>query len=59
MHILLTFNFITYLKLLLTGDTYTLNKLKELKRLYKTFKHSKYKFITKDKKITNLFLQKI
>ena len=59
MYLFLTFNFFTYLKLLLTGDTYALNKLKEIKRLYKTFRHSKYKFITKDKKITNLFLQKI
>ncbi len=54
-----TFNFFIFLKLLISGDTYTLAKLKEQKRLYKTFRHSKYKFITKDKKITNLFLQKI
>lgn len=59
MQIFLTVNFFTYLKLLITGDTFTIEKLKELKRLYKTFRHSKYKFITKDKKITNLFLQKI
>ncbi len=59
MQIFLTLNFFTYLKLLITGDTFTIEKLKELKHLYKTFKHSRYKFITKDKKITNLFLQKL
>lgn len=52
-------DFITYIKYLLKGDTVALFKLKELKALYKTFKQAKFKFLTKDKKITNLFLQKV
>jgi len=52
-------SFFTYLKYLISGDTGNLAKAKELTKLFKTFKHSKYKFITKEKKLTNLFLQKI
>ncbi|MCK4795836.1 MAG: hypothetical protein KAT05_00570, partial [Spirochaetes bacterium] len=48
-----------YIKFLLSGDNIGIIKLKELKRLYKIFKPSKYRFITKDKKITNFFLQKM
>ena len=35
-----------YLKYLLSGDPTSIVKLKELKRLYKTFKPSKYHYIT-------------
>ena len=52
-------SFFTYLKYLISGDSTNLSKLKELKRLYKTFKPSKYRYITKEKIITNTFLQKI
>jgi hypothetical protein len=51
--------FFTYIKYLISGDTASLSKIKELKILFKTFKSSKYRYITKDKIITNLFLQKI
>lgn len=49
----------TYVKCLIAGDNEGLVKLRLLKQLYRTFKPSKYRYITKDKKITNLFLQKI
>ena len=48
-----------YIKFLLSGDNIGIIKLKELKRLYKIFKPSKYRYITKDKKITNYFFQKM
>lgn len=50
---------IVYIKYLLSGDTSSLLKIKELKSLYKTFRQSKYRYLTKDKKITNLFLQRV
>ena len=49
----------TYLKYLLSGDSSSLAKAKELNNLFKAFKHSRHKYITREKKITNLFLQKI
>jgi|GEM_PF-1334024 len=49
----------TYLKYILSGDSANLIKMRELKALYKVFKPSKYRYITRDKKITNNFLQKI
>ncbi|HOJ63323.1 MAG TPA: DUF5312 family protein [Spirochaetota bacterium] len=52
-------NIFTYLKHLITGDTEGLLKLRELNLIYKQFKSSKYKFITKDKTLTQLFLNKI
>jgi hypothetical protein len=52
-------NVFFYIKCLLTGNTAAIIKFKELNQLYKTFKNSKYRYITKDKKITHLFIQKI
>ena len=52
-------DFFTYLRFMFSGDSASIIKLKELKRLFKTFKTSKYRYITKEKKITNLFIQKL
>lgn len=52
-------NIFTYLKHLITGDTEGLLKLRELSLIYKQFKSAKYKFITKDKILTQLFLNKM
>jgi len=48
-----------YFKFLISGDTTNIIKYKELKSLYKSFRPAKYRYITKEKKITNLFLQRI
>lgn len=48
-----------YLKHLIAGDTDAIVKLNQLKNLYRTFKPSKYRYITKDRIVTNLFLQKV
>ena len=48
-----------YIKCLVTGNSAALLKYKELNVLFKTFKSSRYKYVLKDKKVTNLFLQKI
>lgn len=48
-----------YIKCMVSGNQAALIKYKELSVLFNTFKSSKYKYILKDKKITNLFLQKV
>lgn len=49
----------TYLKFLISGDNKNLMRLRELKRIFKNFRPSKYRYITKEKRITNLFLQRM
>jgi len=44
---------------MVSGNQAALIKYKELNILFNTFKSSKYKYVLKDKKITNLFLQKV
>ena len=48
-----------YLKNLLSGNTTELAKLSELNNIFKMFKNSKYKYILKEKIITELFLTKL
>jgi hypothetical protein len=48
-----------YLKYLIAGNTAEIARIKELNILFKSFKSSKFRYATKDKKITNLFLQKV
>lgn len=48
-----------YIRFIISGDTEGLAKFKELKSLFRTFKPSKFRYITQEKRITNLFLQKI
>lgn len=50
---------IFYLRCILSGNQAALLKYRELNVLFATFKSSKYKYVLRDKKITNLFLQKI
>lgn len=52
-------DFFTYLTHFLKGDTEFIAKNNELKLIYKVFKTSKYKYITKDRAITALFLNKM
>lgn len=52
-------DFFTYLKFFFSGDAAGLMKYNELNSLYKTFKSSKYRFIQKNRIITQLFVQKI
>ncbi|MBN2545558.1 MAG: hypothetical protein JXB50_07165 [Spirochaetes bacterium] len=48
-----------YFKYLVSGDTSNLVRFKELKSLYKSFRPAKYRYLTKEKKITNLFLSRV
>ena len=48
-----------YLKHVILGDNEALQKLKQLNDIYKVFKPHKYRYINKDKTVTNLFLMKI
>lgn len=56
---MLLIGFFTYIKYILTGNNSELEKIRLLNAIYKSFKSSKYKYIGKDKIITNLFLSKI
>ncbi|HPK62588.1 MAG TPA: hypothetical protein PK426_09065 [Spirochaetota bacterium] len=56
---MLLIGFFTYIKYILTGNNSELEKIRLLNAIYKTFKSSKYRYIGKDKIITNLFLSKI
>ncbi|MCG8568985.1 MAG: DUF5312 family protein [Spirochaetes bacterium] len=48
-----------YLKYLITGDTEAMMKMNQLKSIYKSFKPSRYRYVTKEKIITQLFVNKI
>lgn len=52
-------DFFTYLKHLIAGDNEAIIKMKKLKNIYKNFRPSKYRFVTKERVVTNLFLQKV
>lgn len=52
-------DFFVYLHHLIKGDTEYLLKYNELKLIYKTFNSSKYRYITKDRYVTELFLNKM
>ncbi len=52
-------NVFTYLQYLFSGNSGELVKLTELNNIFKMFKSSKYKYILKDKIITDLFLSKM
>ena len=49
-------NVFDYLQNLLSGNTAELAKISELNNIFKMFKNSKYKYILKDRIITELFL---
>ncbi len=51
--------FFTYLKHIILGDNEALAKFRQLNDIYKVFKPSKYRYLTKDKYITALFVQKM
>ena len=52
-------NFFQYLIYLFKGDNDSIYKIRELNLIYKTFTSSRYKYVTKDRHITQQFLNKI
>lgn len=52
-------DFFTYMKHLISGNTEALAKFRELKAMYRTFKPSKRRYLTKEKEVTELFLSRI
>lgn len=56
---MLLIGFFSYIKYIITGNSTELEKIRQLNRMFKVFKSAKYRYITKEKVITPLFVNKI